>query len=169
MIILIPAYQPDRKLIDLVTSIGAAAPGVVVLVVDDGSGPVYRPVFAAVQRQGHRVVGYDTNQGKGFALKTGFALIAREFPGQDVVCADCDGQHAVGDILRVVQRVRTGGTAMVLGTRSFTGDVPARSRVGNTDDPVVVPAEHRPLDRRHADRATRLPVIDARLARDDRW
>jgi glycosyltransferase involved in cell wall biosynthesis len=131
MIILIPAYQPDRKLIDLVSSIDAAAPGVVVLVVDDGSGPDYRSVFAAVHRRGHRVVGYDTNQGKGFALKTGFALIAREFPGQDVVCADCDGQHAVGDILRVVQRVRTGGTAMVLGTRSFTGDVPARSRVGN--------------------------------------
>ncbi len=81
MIILIPAYQPDRKLIDLVAAIGAAAPGVIVLVVDDGSGPDYRAVFAAVKRQGQPVIGYDTNQGKGFALKTGFAHIAQVYPG----------------------------------------------------------------------------------------
>ena len=132
MIVLIPAFQPDEKLVELARSISTMAPGLGVVVVDDGSGPGYRPIFHAVEQLGFLVVGYRTNQGKGFALKTGLAFIADEYPGQDVVCADCDGQHAIDDILRVADRVRTSGAAMVLGTRRFTGAVPARSRIGNT-------------------------------------
>lgn len=132
MIILIPAYQPDDKLTGLAQSIRQLAPGLRVVIVDDGSGPDYDPVFDSVRQLGCLVIGYRDNQGKGFALKTGFAFIATEFPGADVVCADCDGQHAIGDILRIAQRVRTSGGAMVLGIRSFTGEVPARSRFGNT-------------------------------------
>jgi putative flippase GtrA len=53
-----------------------------------------------------------------------------------VVCADSDGQHTIVDILRVAAAVRSdpaqpGSPVMVLGTRSFTGNVPARSRLGS--------------------------------------
>lgn len=130
MILLIPAYEPDAALPALVREALRADPSLYVLVVDDGSGSAYSGVFAAALAAGAEVIGYPHNQGKGHALKTGFAR-AIALGGDDVVTADSDGQHRVADILRVAERVR-GGDAMVLGGRRFSGDVPLRSRVGNT-------------------------------------
>ncbi|MFF1383157.1 GtrA family protein [Arthrobacter sp. NPDC058288] len=131
MIILIPAYEPDQQLPALIRSIRDAEPWATVVVVDDGSGPAYRDVFDAVKALGCHVIGYARNRGKGFALKTGFGFIADHLPGRNVVCADSDGQHTIIDILRVAAAVKSGSTAIVLGTRSFTGNIPARSRFGN--------------------------------------
>jgi glycosyltransferase involved in cell wall biosynthesis len=131
MIILIPAYEPDDQLLRLIRSIAAAAPQLTLVVVDDGSGPDYQPVFDGAARLGCTVIGFARNRGKGHALKAGFGYIADHFPGQDVVCADSDGQHRVEDILRVAERLPDTSDAMVLGTRSFSGNVPARSRLGN--------------------------------------
>lgn len=133
MIILIPAYEPDHQLPALIRAIRDAEPAVAVVVVDDGSGPAYKDVFDGVRNLGCHVIGYTRNRGKGFALKTGFGFIADHLAGQDVVCADSDGQHTIVDILRVASAVASAGgsPAMVLGTRNFTGNVPARSKFGN--------------------------------------
>jgi glycosyltransferase involved in cell wall biosynthesis len=132
MIILIPAYEPDQQLPALIRSIRDAEPWATVVVVDDGSGPAYKDVFDGVKALGCHVIGYARNRGKGFALKTGFGFIANQLPGRNVVCADSDGQHTIVDILKVAAAVQAGSPAMVLGTRNFTGNVPARSRFGNT-------------------------------------
>src|SRR3954451_22759362 len=128
MIILIPAYEPDGQLLRLIRSIHAAAPQLGIVVVDDGSGPDYQPVFEGAAALGCTVTGYAGNRGKGHALKAGFGFIADHFPGRDVVCADSDGQHRVEDILRVAEQLPAAPDAMVLGVRSFSGNVPARSR-----------------------------------------
>jgi putative flippase GtrA len=137
MIILIPAYEPDQQLPALIRRIREAEPWVPILVVDDGSGPQYRDVFDGVRALGCHVISYGRNRGKGFALKTGVGFIADNLPGHDVVCADSDGQHTVVDILRVARALQENTAeerraTMVLGSRSFTGDVPARSRLGNS-------------------------------------
>jgi glycosyltransferase involved in cell wall biosynthesis len=132
MIILIPAYEPDGHLTDVIRRLHSAGPWLTVVVVDDGSGPDYRDVFDDAELLGCRVIRYARNRGKGHALKTGFRFIADRFPGQDVVCADSDGQHRVEDILSVAERLQGASDAMVLGTRTFSGNVPARSRLGNT-------------------------------------
>ena len=132
MIILIPAYEPDQQLPALIRSIRDAEPWATVVVVDDGSGPGYKDVFDGVKALGCHVIGYARNRGKGFALKTGFGFIADHLPGRNVVCADSDGQHTIVDILKVAAAVQPGSPAMVLGTRNFTGNVPARSKFGNT-------------------------------------
>lgn len=129
MIVLIPAFEPDARLPRLVADLHDAADDLTVLVVDDGSGPRYDAVFVECQRLGAEVIGYATNRGKGYALKTGLRHIQRYLPGRDVVCADSDGQHVVADILRVAARITDG--MIVLGGRAFAGEVPARSRVGN--------------------------------------
>lgn len=131
MIILIPAYEPGRQLVDLVRSIRAARPWQDVVLVDDGSGPAHGQVFADCAALGCDVIGHPVNRGKGAALKTGFAHVIHTYPGQDVVCADCDGQHTITDIMRVADEVRRQHDAIVLGARQFAGDVPARSRFGN--------------------------------------
>lgn len=130
MIILIPAFEPDGKLLQLIKDLKQSAPATGILVVNDGSGPAFEHIFAQAKILGATVIGYQNNHGKGQALKTGFNYIGANHPGQHVVCADSDGQHCVTDILRVAGQVR-GGTTMVLGERHFTGQVPLRSRVGN--------------------------------------
>ncbi len=147
MYVLIPAYEPDARLVALVGSLRRA--GVPVLVVDDGSGPAFGHVFDQVSALGAQVLAHPTNRGKGHTLKVGFAWLSENAPGGDVVCADCDGQHLVADILRVADRVAVGEGAMVLGGRRFTGHVPARSRWGNAVTGVLVRT------------ATGLPVHDA--------
>ena len=101
------------------------------MVVDDGSAPASAPVLTAARELGCTVLRHPTNRGKGVALKTGFAHIARAHPGEDVVCADADGQHQVADVIRVAEHTRATGHT-VLGVRRFDGSVPLRSRVGNT-------------------------------------
>ena len=130
MIILIPAYEPDARLTTLVTELRSRGSSTRILVVDDGSGPRYADVFDAARDAGAEVIGYGVNRGKGRALKAGLRYIAEYYPHHDVVCADSDGQHTVGDILRVAARVAEG--TIVLGGRAFSGEVPARSRFGNT-------------------------------------
>lgn len=129
MIVLIPSYEPDRRLVAVVRDL-AGIEGLRVVVVDDGSGPDYAPWFAEAARAGAEVIAHESNRGKGAALRTGFAHIAAACPGQGVVCADSDGQHTSLDILRVAAALDDDAD-MVLGVRTFTGEVPLRSRVGN--------------------------------------
>jgi len=134
MIILIPAYEPGDSLVRIVRELRDDSPWSIVLVVDDGSGPAYAPVFAAARAQGAEVIGYARNRGKGYALKTGFRHVLAHYPDEAVVTADSDGQHRVADVVRVAERVSAQGDgppAIVLGGRRFAGEVPLRSRFGN--------------------------------------
>ena len=59
MLILLPAYKPDTSLVRLIEDIDprASAEGITarVLVVNDGSGPDFAPVFVQVERLGARL------------------------------------------------------------------------------------------------------------------
>lgn len=133
MFVLIPSYQPDVRLIGLVSELRDALPGAHVLVVDDGSGVDYAQFFDAAVRLGAMVIAHPVNRGKGEALKLGFEYVRRAFPGEAVVTADSDGQHRIHDIARVAEELcGQAEPTLVLGGRAFTGEVPLRSRVGNT-------------------------------------
>ena len=103
------------------------------VVVDDGSGPAFADAFRRARTLGADVVTLPVNRGKGAALKAGFAHIASTRPGSPVVCADADGQHALRDIVAIGARLAADPTVrrLVLGTRTFDGHVPLRSRIGN--------------------------------------
>lgn len=136
MWILIPAYEPDERLVTLVTALQQAAePPTGILVVDDGSGPAHRHLFDAVARRGAVVVPHAVNRGKGAALRTGVAWLLRHAPGEDLVCVDSDGQHRPDDVAAVARRLAVASAAgercVVLGVRWLIGDVPWRSRFGN--------------------------------------
>ncbi len=128
MIVLIPAYEPDVRLVELVRELGAE--GYRMLVVDDGSGAAYAHHFAEVEHRGVTVLRQPANTGKAAALRRGLAHICAHWPGEDVVTADSDGQHRPEDIGAVAEALHT-GDGLVLGGRAFSGDVPVRSRFGN--------------------------------------
>ncbi len=135
MIVLVPAYEPGARLEPVVAGLFLADPDVEVVVVDDGSGPSFAPVFAGVEALGATVLRHDANLGKAAALRTGFDHAMAAHPGDDVVTADADGQHTVRDILRVADALRGDAAddtpTLILGCRAFSGRVPLRSRAGN--------------------------------------
>lgn len=130
--VVVPAYQPDARLVALVDALRTAVPGLPVVVVDDGSDRRCVGVFRAARARGAVVLAVPVNRGKGYALRTGIRWVRDRLPGHGVVCADADGQHTVADVLRVAARSRAEPDAVVLGSRRFAGDVPLRSRVGNS-------------------------------------
>lgn len=133
MAILIPAYQPGPALIDLAESL-AGLGFTAIVVIDDGSGAAYRWIFDRLEEfAGVTVVRHAVNLGKGAALKTGMNYALVEYPGvAGIVTADADGQHHPADVSSVAQRFAENPEALVLGARAFVGNVPLRSRLGNT-------------------------------------
>jgi putative flippase GtrA len=131
MTILIPSYEPDVRLLNLVMQLQTFKLGPIVIV-DDGSGGEYRGIFETAEAYGCTVLTHEVNQGKGRALKTGFQYIREHGPQGGVVCADSDGQHLPHDIRSIFETLLAQTSpGIVLGSRRFTGKVPARSRFGN--------------------------------------
>ncbi|MCM1136185.1 MAG: bifunctional glycosyltransferase family 2/GtrA family protein [Clostridium sp.] len=131
--IVIPSYEPDEKLPELLKKLGESGFQNIVLV-DDGSGEKYANIFREAQELYRcRVLHHAVNQGKGRALKTAFNYCLREFAGAPgVITADSDGQHSPECILACVDALLENPSALVLGCRCFEGDdVPARSEFGN--------------------------------------
>lgn len=130
--ILIPAWQPTAVLPKLIEALANRGFGSIV-VVDDGSGAAYKPIFdqvTAITRV--HLLRHATNRGKGRALKTGFAyFLSAGSEGEGVVTADADGQHLPEDIEHVARALLETRSQPVFGTRQFEQDVPRRSRIGN--------------------------------------
>ncbi len=70
-VILIPSLEPDGRLPAYVEKLTESGFGHVV-VIDDGSGESYRPIFDTLSRMENvQVLRHEVNRGKGVALKTG--------------------------------------------------------------------------------------------------
>jgi glycosyltransferase involved in cell wall biosynthesis len=129
---IIPAFEPDSRLVHLVDSL-SGSPIAAIIVVNDGSGSQYDQYFEPIRRDSRvHIVEHATNLGKGAALKSGFDHALKAFPDYlGVVTADADGQHDSEDILKVAQRLCSEHSALILGVRTFDDAVPLRSRIGN--------------------------------------
>lgn len=129
--ILIPAYNPDEKLFEVVN--GLVSLGFVnIVVVNDGSeSPIQ---FEALRQFAHvHVVSHSFNRGKGAALKTGFKYVLEQLPShiRTIITVDADGQHLCKDVARIAEQSLGSPDALCLGVRSFDGAVPLKSEIGN--------------------------------------
>ena len=143
-IALIPAYEPDRKMLGVIADLGKT--GFDVVVVDDGSGPEYAELFEqAAERipgksgRGVTLLIHDVNRGKGAALKTGldfinnFMVIRGEETQNVIVAVDADGQHLAVDALRAAHTAQGNPGTLVLGSRIFGNKAAASSGVQSAD------------------------------------
>ena len=139
-IALIPAYEPDRKMLGVIADLGKT--GFDVVVVDDGSGPEYAELFEqAAERipgksgRGVTLLIHDVNRGKGAALKTGldfinnFMVIRGEETQNVIVAVDADGQHLAVDALRAAHTAQGNSGTLVLGSRILNKKAAASSGV----------------------------------------
>ena len=131
--VVIPAYEPDEKLIGLVRELADAGISPVVVVNDGSEGEQYREIFDKVRELGAHVFNHAVNMGKGRALKNAMNYCLDAYPELvGIVTADSDGQHRVEDIVKCMETLSKRPDALVLGVRDFSGsDVPARSEFGN--------------------------------------
>jgi putative flippase GtrA len=131
--VLIPAYNPDQRLWDLVEELRRGGRFAAIIVVDDGSRADCQPLLARLAAlPGVTVLHHAVNLGKGAALKTGLNHFCWTMPRAcGVVTADADGQHLPADLRRVAQRLAESPDSLVLGTRRLAGTAPLRSRLGN--------------------------------------
>ncbi|MBS6560626.1 MAG: bifunctional glycosyltransferase family 2/GtrA family protein [Clostridiales bacterium] len=131
--LVIPAYEPDEKLLKLLRDLQSYK-SLTILVVNDGSASSYNPIFEAAS-QFSTVLCHKQNYGKGRALKTAFSYITniKNTLGEGIVItADSDGQHTPLDIFKVGKACEDNPNTLITGERYFTGNVPFRSRFGNT-------------------------------------
>lgn len=131
--IVIPALNPDYRLIDLVKELSIyQMEGLRIIVVNDGSESRCNSVFRIIKDYAI-LLEHETNRGKGRAIKTALQYIRRIRAEKGiVVTADADGQHKVGDIISVLLKAREmPPDVLVLGSRTFDKKTPFRSRFGN--------------------------------------
>lgn len=131
--IIIPAYEPDEKLIKLVDELNSASVGPIVVVNDGSDKEKFGHIFDSVKKRGAIVLEHAVNMGKGRALKTAFNYCLNEYEDlAGVITADSDGQHTVLDIKKCMEALLTDSKALVLGVRNFDeSGIPARSVFGN--------------------------------------
>jgi glycosyltransferase involved in cell wall biosynthesis len=118
--IVVPAYNEAGVIGDVVADLRAVFCHVVV--VDDGSRDATADMAL---RAGAHTVTHPVNLGQGAAIQTGVQY-ARAQPGAQVFATfDADGQHRVKDVVAMIDRLRSGGTAdgpdIVIGTRFAAG------------------------------------------------
>ncbi|QDT63419.1 bifunctional glycosyltransferase family 2/GtrA family protein [Calycomorphotria hydatis] len=133
-VVLIPAYQPNFSLANVIDSLLDSAEFEQIVVVNDGSDSSCDAIFEHVKTLPNvSVIGHAINLGKGAALKTGFNYIACHFPQTvGIVTADADGQHLPEDIHQVATALEEHPGSLILGARQFDGEVPLRSKFGNS-------------------------------------
>lgn len=134
--VIIPAYEPDERMISLLHDIQKAniAP---LIIVDDGSGEGYKELFDKakhiIEPMGGVILTHEVNKGKGRALKTAFSYVLENYKDAvGVVTADSDGQHTVECIEKVTKALTDRPEELILGVRDFDEEgIPWKSEFGN--------------------------------------
>lgn len=135
LVIIIPALNPDEKMISLIKKLVSSGFENIVLVDDGSSGDCKHHFLAAEEEYNCIVLEHYINMGKGRALKDAFNYVLNRYSNLNgVITADSDGQHSIDDIIKCADLLLDNiqEKRMVLGVRDFNeGGIPARSRFGN--------------------------------------
>ncbi|NLG72502.1 MAG: glycosyltransferase family 2 protein [Chloroflexi bacterium] len=120
---LIPAYNEAAHITRVIEGTLLHLP---VLVINDGSTD---DTAARAEATGVEVLNQIPNQGKGAALKAGFAR-ALEEGYQAVLTLDADGQHDPAEIPRFLEQYSKEPADLIIGARNFA-QMPLRRRLAN--------------------------------------
>jgi len=130
---LIPAYNEEKNIEEVVER--AAGTGVFseIIVVDDGSRDRTSEIAKKISRESKTkitILSHEKNRGKGEALKTGFEYVLKKTNSDIAVIMDADMQYPPEQSGKVIEPIRSGRADFVMGFRDFR-KVPFRHMLGN--------------------------------------
>jgi glycosyltransferase involved in cell wall biosynthesis len=112
--IIIPAFNEEKKIQEVINSIIQLRVNDEIIVVDDGSTD---NTYELAKKTGVQVIHHPYNKGYGAAIKTGI----RNASGDVLLFIDADGQHKAEDIEKVIAPIQE--YDMVVGARSKNSKV----------------------------------------------
>lgn len=113
VLVIIPAYNEEKSIGRVIDKIQKTAPGVDIVVVDDGSCD---NTVKIVRKKGIRVLAHPINLGPGAATQTGYKY-ALNYSYDFVIQLDADGQHEPGYINDLLSVLQSDSADMVIGSR----------------------------------------------------
>jgi glycosyltransferase involved in cell wall biosynthesis len=124
--ILVPVYNEERTLEEVVRRISAVPRPKEIIIVDDGSKDRSREILTRLQKENDRATLTDNtirvffqpqNQGKGAAIKTALSHVT----GEVVIIQDADLEYDPKDYPTLLEPIQAGLADVVYGTRFYGG------------------------------------------------
>jgi glycosyltransferase involved in cell wall biosynthesis len=116
LMVIVPAFNEEAAIGQVVSSIHEHVPGIPVLVIDDCSADSTR---LNAKNAGADLLALPHHLGLGGCVQAGYKL-AFELGFEYVIRVDGDGQHDARDIPRILERLKSSGCEMVIGSRFAT-------------------------------------------------
>jgi dolichol-phosphate mannosyltransferase len=113
---LVPAYNEEKNIADILTRLSALPLSKEIIVVDDGSTDSTRSKLSAVPSAETLVLFHERNAGKGAAIRTALSH-AR---GRTVAVQDADGEYDPAEYPVLLKTLREHGLRAVYGSRFLT-------------------------------------------------
>jgi glycosyltransferase involved in cell wall biosynthesis len=117
-LVFLPAWNEAENLPGVLGELRRELPDAHLLVIDDGSTD---DTAGVAEAEGAEVLSFPENRGLRAAVAAGYERAAREgyaFCGR----VDADGQHPAAELRRLLERVRSGGCDVAVGSRFVSGD-----------------------------------------------
>jgi glycosyltransferase involved in cell wall biosynthesis len=118
--VIVPALNEEGAIAGVVNAVQLTLPGIPVLVIDDCS---VDDTIRVARRAGAAILAMPHHLGLGGCVQAGYKL-AYELGFEYVIRVDGDGQHDPADIPRVLERLKSTGCEMVIGSRFANGSGP---------------------------------------------
>ena len=122
LLIIVPALNEEGAIAGVVREIQQHVPGVPIVVIDDSSSD---NTIEIARKAGAHVLPMPHHLGLGGCVQAGYKL-AYELGFNYVIRVDGDGQHDARDIPRILERLKSSGCEMVIGSR-FVADSGSRT------------------------------------------
>lgn len=116
--VIIPVYNERDYILEIIRRVQAISLPKEIIVVDDASVDGTREQLATVDDPAVTVITHVRNQGKGAALRSGFARAA----GEILIIQDADLEYDPQDYFRLIRPIQDGKADVVFGSRFAGGE-----------------------------------------------